>query len=250
MATESGARAPRVEFRGVHKSFGEKEVLRGIDLEVRRGETMVVLGSSGSGKSVLCSMLVGLLRPDRGRIVIDGEEISGFASDDEWRAIWLKTGFLFQGSALFDSMTVGENIAFPLRAHTDLSPERIRARVAEVLSWIDLEGTEEKLPSELSGGMQKRVGLARTVALEPEIVVYDEPTTGLDPLTSDTISELIRRLQQERHVTSIVVTHDIRCTFRVADRVAMIDDGKILVEGSLEEIRQSEVPKLRAFLYG
>jgi phospholipid/cholesterol/gamma-HCH transport system ATP-binding protein len=195
-------------------------------------------------------MLVGLLAPDRGRIVIGGQDLTGFRSDAEWRSIWLKTGFLFQGSALFDSMTVGENVAFPLREHTDLSSERIRARVAEILSWIDLEGSEDKLPSELSGGMQKRVGLARTIALEPEIVIYDEPTTGLDPLTSDTISELVRRLQKERNVTSIVVTHDIRCTFSVADRVAMIDDGRILVKGALDEIRRSEVPKVKAFLYG
>jgi phospholipid/cholesterol/gamma-HCH transport system ATP-binding protein len=241
---------PILSFRDLHKAFGDKQVLRGIDLEVARGETMVVLGSSGSGKSVLCSMLVGLLSPDRGRILVAGQDVTTFATDDQWRSVWLKTGFLFQGSALFDSMTVGENVAFPLREHTDLPPDRIRARVAEVLSWIDLDGVENKLPSELSGGMQKRVGLARTVVLEPEIVIYDEPTTGLDPLTSDTISELIRRLQQERQVTSIVVTHDIRCTFHVADRVAMIDEGRILVQGSLEEIRKSEVPKLKAFLYG
>jgi ABC-type transporter Mla maintaining outer membrane lipid asymmetry ATPase subunit MlaF len=133
----------------------------------------------------------------------------------------------------------------PLREHTDLPPDRIRARVAEILSWIDLEGIEDKLPSELSGGMQKRVGFARTIALEPETVIYDEPTTGLDPLTSDTISELIRRIQKERHVTSIVVTHDIRCTFHVADHVAMIDEGRILVKGTLDEIRKSEVPKVR-----
>jgi phospholipid/cholesterol/gamma-HCH transport system ATP-binding protein len=252
LATEA-ARAtaePIIAFRDLHKSFGDKQVLRGVDLEVARGETMVVLGSSGSGKSVLCSMLVGLLSPDRGRVVVAGQDVTTFETDEEWRSVWLKTGFLFQGSALFDSMTVGENVAFPLREHTDLPPDQIRARVAEVLSWIDLDGIENKLPSELSGGMQKRVGLARTIVLEPEIVIYDEPTTGLDPLTSDTISELIRRLQQERQVTSVVVTHDIRCTFQVADRVAMIDEGRILVQGSLEEIRKSEVPKLKAFLYG
>ena len=252
MATEAAARdgAPIIEFQDVYKSFGDNEVLRGIDLEVRRNETMVVLGSSGSGKSVLCSMLVGLLVPDRGRIVVGGQDLTHFQSDAEWRQVWLKTGFLFQGSALFDSMTVGENVAFPLREHTDLSSERIRERVAEILSWIELEGTEHKLPSELSGGMQKRVGLARTIALEPEIVIYDEPTTGLDPLTSDTISELVRRLQKERNVTSIVVTHDIRCTFAVADRVAMIDDGRILVKGALDEVRRSPLPKVKAFLYG
>jgi phospholipid/cholesterol/gamma-HCH transport system ATP-binding protein len=251
LAIEDPAAAERlIEFRDVHKAFGDNQVLKGIDLEVRRRETMVVLGSSGSGKSVLCSMLVGLLTPDRGRIVVDGDDVTLFESDEQWRSIWLKTGFLFQGSALFDSMTVGENVAFPLRQHTDLPLDRVRARVAEILSWIDLEGIEEKMPSELSGGMQKRVGLARTIALEPQIVIYDEPTTGLDPLTSDTISELIRRLQAERQVTSIVVTHDIRCTFQVADRVAMIDEGRILIDGQLDEVRRSEVPKVKAFLYG
>jgi phospholipid/cholesterol/gamma-HCH transport system ATP-binding protein len=241
---------PVVEYRDLHKAFGDKRVLCGIDLHVEKGETLVILGSSGSGKSVLLSMLVGLLTPDRGQVLVEGVDVTAFGSDDEWRAIWLKTGFLFQGAALFDSMNVGENLAFPLEQHTDLDEKAIRARVAEVLSWIDLAGTEEKMPSELSGGMQKRVALARTIVLEPRIVVYDEPTTGLDPLTSDTISELVRRLQSERGITSIVVTHDVRCAFLVADRVAMIDQGKVLVEGSLEEIKQSPVPKLRAFLYG
>jgi phospholipid/cholesterol/gamma-HCH transport system ATP-binding protein len=242
--------AAAIEFRDVYKSFDDNHVLRGLNLEVGRGATLVLMGGSGSGKSVLVSMLVGLLNPDRGAVLVDGTDVSGFTSDDEWLEVWRKTGFLFQGSALFDSMTVGENIAFPLVQHTKLSEEEIRTRVAEVLSWIDLEGIEEKLPSELSGGMQKRVGLARTVVVKPQIVIYDEPTTGLDPLTSDTISELIRRLQHEQRVTSLVVTHDVRCAFRVADRVALLDEGRVLVEGNLEEIKASEVPKLRAFLYG
>ncbi len=239
-----------VEFRGLHKAFGDKQVLRGVDLRVNRGETQVIMGSSGSGKSVLLSMLVGLLSPDAGQVLLDGEDVTRFTSIEEWSRVWLRTGFLFQGAALFDSMNVGENVAFPLRQHAKLDETQIKARVAEVLSWIELEGIEQKMPSELSGGMQKRVGLARAIVLEPEIVVYDEPTTGLDPLTSDTISELIRRLQRERQVTSIVVTHDVRCAFLVADRIAMLDEGKILVEGPLEEIKQSEQPKLRAFLYG
>lgn len=251
MATETnGSRDAVIEFRGVHKSFDDNLVLRGLDLAVDRGSTMVILGSSGSGKSVLVSMLVGLLTPDRGEVLVDGADVARFETQEEWRPIWLRTGFLFQGSALFDSMTVGDNIAFPLRQHTDLDEAAVRERVARVLSWIDLEGIEEKMPSELSGGMQKRVGLARTIALEPEIVIYDEPTTGLDPLTSDTIGELILRLQKERGVTSIVVTHDVRCAFLVANRVAMLDEGKVLVEGSLDEIKDSPVPKLRAFLYG
>jgi phospholipid/cholesterol/gamma-HCH transport system ATP-binding protein len=244
--------APRalIEFRELHKAFGDKEVLRGVNLRVNRGETQVIMGSSGSGKSVLLSMLVGLLTPDSGQVLLEGEDVTGFRTIEEWSRVWLRTGFLFQGAALFDSMNVGENVGFPLRQHAQLSEPEITARVAEVLSWIELEGIEQKMPSELSGGMQKRVGLARAIVLQPEIVVYDEPTTGLDPLTSDTISELIRRLQRERQMTSIVVTHDVRCAFLVADRIAMLDEGKILVEGTLDEIKQSEQPKLRAFLYG
>ncbi len=239
-----------IEFANVHKAFGDKQVIRGVDLEVRAGETTVILGSSGCGKSVLVGMLVGLLRPDRGAVWLEGHDVATFERDDQWHPIWLRTGFLFQGAALFDSMTVAGNVAFPLRQHTRLSEAEIRSRVEEILSWIEMEGAADKMPSELSGGMQKRVGLARTIALEPRIVIYDEPTTGLDPLTSDTISELIRRLQSERQVTSIVVTHDVRCAFQVADRIAMIDDGRILVAGEREEIRRTEVPKLRSFLYG
>lgn len=253
MATDEQGRSggdPAIEFRGLRKSFGDNDVLRGLDLSVDRGSTMVILGSSGSGKSVLVSMLVGLLSPDEGEVIVDGVDVAPFSTAEDWIPIWLKTGFLFQGAALFDSMTVGENIAFPLRQHTKLGEAEIAERVARVLSWIDLEGIEEKMPSELSGGMQKRVGLARTIVLEPEIVIYDEPTTGLDPLTSDTISELVLRLQKERSVTSIVVTHDVRCAFLVANRVAMLDEGRVLVEGSLDEIKETTVPKLRAFLYG
>ncbi len=247
---QSGTRDLAIEIRGLGKSFDDNVVLRGLDLTVERGSTMVILGSSGSGKSVLVSMLVGLLSPDEGEVLVDGVDVAPFETAEQWRSIWLKTGFLFQGAALFDSMTVGENIGFPLRQHTDLGEAEIAERVARVLSWIDLEGTEGKMPSELSGGMQKRVGLARTIVLEPQIVIYDEPTTGLDPLTSDTISELVLRLQKEQQVTSVVVTHDVRCAFLVANRVAMLDAGCVLVEGSLDQIKESPVPKLRAFLYG
>jgi phospholipid/cholesterol/gamma-HCH transport system ATP-binding protein len=242
--------ATLIEYRDLRKAFDEKEVLRGVDLVVNRGETQVIMGSSGSGKSVMLSMLVGLLTPDGGQVLFDGEDVAQFRTIEDWRRVWLRTGFLFQGAALFDSMNVGENVGFPLRQHSKLTEPQIAARVAEVLSWIELEGIEQKMPSELSGGMQKRVGLARAIVLEPEVVVYDEPTTGLDPLTSDTISELIRRLQRERQVTSVVVTHDVRCAFLVADRIAMLDEGRILVEGTLDEIKNSAQPKLRAFLYG
>ncbi len=248
--TQTGERDFAIEIRGLRKSFGDNDVLCGIDLCVERGSTMVILGSSGSGKSVLVSMLVGLLSPDEGEVLVDGVDVAPFKTAEQWHSIWLKTGFLFQGAALFDSMTVGENIAFPLKQHTKLGEAEMAERVAKVLSWIELEGIEEKMPSELSGGMQKRVGLARTIALEPQIVIYDEPTTGLDPLTSDTISELVLRLQTERKVTSVVVTHDVRCAFHVANRVAMLDGGQVLTEGPLDEIKESPVPKLRAFLYG
>jgi len=233
-------------------SFGytaDRLILKNINMRFRRGSVVALMGGSGCGKTTVLRAIGAQVRPSRGRVMLEGVDVHGLDRAG-LAAARRRMGMLFQHGALFTDLNIYENVAFPLREHTDLPPDRIRARVAEILSWIDLEGIEDKLPSELSGGMQKRVGLARTIALEPEIVIYDEPTTGLDPLTSDTISELIRRLQKERRLTSIVVTHDIRCTFHVADRVAMIDEGRILVKGTLDEVRGSEVPKVRAFLYG
>jgi phospholipid/cholesterol/gamma-HCH transport system ATP-binding protein len=239
-----------ISMRGIKKSFNGQEVLRGVDLTVHRGETLVILGRSGGGKSVLVSMLVGLLTPDEGTILIEDQDVTQFQSEKEWNQIRLKIGFLFQGAALYDSMTVGENVAFPLRQHTKLSEEEIEKLVAEKLKWVELEGIEDKMPSELSGGMQKRVSLARTMALNPKIMIYDEPTTGLDPVTSDTIAELIRNLQQEFQVTSIVVTHDIRTTFYVADRIAMLHEGKILTVGTVDEIQNSPYQEVQQFIHG
>jgi phospholipid/cholesterol/gamma-HCH transport system ATP-binding protein len=239
-----------IVISGIEKSFNEHKVLKGVDLTIKRGETLVILGRSGSGKSVLVSMLVGLVIPDAGSILIEGQDVTQFESEKQWNSVRLKIGFLFQGAALYDSMTVGENIAFPMRQHTKLSEQEIAVLVAEKLKWVELEGIEDKMPSELSGGMQKRVGLARTMALNPKIIIYDEPTTGLDPVTSDTIAHLICNLQRQFQVTSIVVTHDIRTTFYIADRIAMIHEGKILTVGTIEEIKNSPYREVREFIHG
>lgn len=239
-----------VVISGVKKSFGDQQVLKGVDLIINREETLVILGRSGCGKSVLVSMLVGLLTPDEGSIIIEGQDVTQFKSEKEWNQIRLKMGFLFQGSALYDSMTVGENIAFPLRQHSKLSEREIESIVAERLKWVELEGIEDKMPSELSGGMQKRVALARTMALNPKIIIYDEPTTGLDPVTSDTIAHLICNLQREFQVTSIVISHDIRTSLYVADRIAMLHEGKVLTVGTPEEIEHSLYPEVQEFIHG
>lgn len=250
MTDQGNGKDPPVQIEGVTKAFGEQEVLCGVDLEVERGRTMVLLGGSGSGKSVLLSILIGLMPPDAGRIVIDGREITTFRSESEWKGVWARMWFLFQGSALFDSMSVRDNIAFPLEMHTGLDRSAIDEKVERLLAMLGLGDIREKMPSELSGGMQKRVAVARTIALEPEIVLYDEPTTGLDPITSDTIAALIRELQQTLGITSLVVTHDIRLAFHVADRIAMLHEGKILLTGSLKEVMRNPDPRVREFLYG
>jgi phospholipid/cholesterol/gamma-HCH transport system ATP-binding protein len=237
-------------MEGVEKSFGTQTVLRGVDLVVYPGETAVLLGGSGSGKSVLLSVLIGLLPPDRGKILVLGKDLTSFQTETEWKEHWCRVGFLFQGSALFDSMSVRDNIAFPLEIHTDLSRTAVDEKVARLLKMVGLGRIEKKMPSELSGGMQKRVALARTIALEPELVLYDEPTTGLDPITSDTIALLIRELQHRLGITSLVVTHDIRLAFKVANRVAMLSRGKILLTAPLDEIKKHSDPRVQEFLYG
>jgi phospholipid/cholesterol/gamma-HCH transport system ATP-binding protein len=241
--------SPLISFRGIYKSFGENKVLTGVDLEVSQGETMVILGRSGSGKTVLTSMVVGLNIPDQGGITVEGVEITEFVSDRDWRSLRLKTGYLFQGSALYDSMTVGENVAFPMVQHTDWSAAEIERRVAEKLGQVGLAGVEPLEPSELSGGMQRRAALARSLALDPEIIIYDEPTAGLDPVTGDEIGRLMHSLQEALKVTSIVVTHDLRLTELVADRLVLLHQGQWAFHGTYEEFLQSSHPEVLRFLH-
>ncbi len=240
---------PLICYRGVNKSFGSKVVLQDIDLEVYAGETLVILGRSGSGKTVMTSMLVGLNQPDSGSITVGAQEIREFQSDKDWRDLRLQTGYLFQGSALYDSMTVGENVAFPMVQHTPWSQEEIARRVHEKLSQVGLAETEAMEPSELSGGMLRRAALARSLALDPQIIIYDEPTAGLDPITGDEIGNLISRLQKTLKVTSIVVTHDLRLTALVADRLTLLYQGHMVFLGTYEEFLQSSHPEVRRFLH-
>jgi phospholipid/cholesterol/gamma-HCH transport system ATP-binding protein len=232
-----------------YKTFGDKPVLRGVDLDVGRGETVVVLGGSGSGKSVLLRHTIALHLPDRGAVWIDGHEVTA-SSEEELIETRKKVGMLFQAGALFDSMSVLDNVAFALREHTDWSEERIHARVVEVLGLVELEGVEDLMPADLSGGMRKRVALARAIAIAPQAILYDEPTTGLDPVTAATINALIRSLQSRLGVTSIVVTHDIHSAFTVGDRIAFLDEGRIAFDGTVEEARRTSDPLLRRFLEG
>jgi phospholipid/cholesterol/gamma-HCH transport system ATP-binding protein len=240
---------PFLRFVNVEKSFGGNRVLRGVDLDVARGETVVVLGGSGSGKSVLLRHAVGLFRPDAGRVIVDGVDISDL-DEDELLEPRKKVGMLFQSGALFDSMTVGENVSYALLEHTDWDDDRILARVEEVLHLVELEGVLDLMPSDLSGGMRKRVALARAIALAPAAILYDEPTTGLDPITSNTINHLIRSIQNRVGVTSIVVTHDIHSAFTVGDRIAFLHEGRILFQGTTDEARTATEPRLRNFLQG
>ncbi len=238
-----------IRYEGVHKSFGDKAVLRGVDLAIGRGETVVVLGGSGTGKSVLIKHTIGLHSPDSGRVFVDDVEIQEF-DEEQLIETRKKVGMLFQAGALFDSMTVEDNVAYALREHTDRSDEEIRDRVREVLGLVELEDVEDLMPASLSGGMRKRVALARAIALAPRAILYDEPTTGLDPITANAINRLIRNLQKRLGVTSIVVTHDIHSAFTVGDRIAFIYEGRILFDGTVEEARRSTEPRLKNFLEG
>ena len=243
------ANQPLICYRGIDKSFDGRVVLRDIDLDIYAGETLVILGRSGSGKTVLTSMLVGLNVPDKGSITVAGQEITELKSDKDWRELRLQTGYLFQGSALYDSMSVGENVAFPMVQHTQWSVEEISRRVHEKLDQVGLAEAEAQEPASLSGGMLRRAALARSLALDPRIIIYDEPTAGLDPITGDEIGRLMERLQETLKVTSIVVSHDLRLTEMVADRLALLHKGRIVFLGAYAEFLQSPHPEVRRFLH-
>jgi phospholipid/cholesterol/gamma-HCH transport system ATP-binding protein len=240
----------QIRIRGLHKSFGAQQVLRGIDLDIERGKTNIVIGGSGQGKSVLMKHLMGLLQPDSGHIYVDGQDIVGLR-DVAIAKVQRKFGMVFQYAALFDSLNVVENIAFPLIERYRLPRSEIMERVRELLKRLDLDrvaGVEQKFPAELSGGMRKRVGLARALVDRPEILLYDEPTTGLDPIATKNVDEMIRRTADDFGVTSVVISHDMASTFRIADRIAMLYDGIIISCGRPDELIAAPDPRLREFV--
>lgn len=239
-----------IRVRGLRKAFGEKKVLNGLDLDVARGESLVILGGSGSGKSVLLKHLIGLLRPDEGSVVVDGVDIHGLPRG-ELTDFRRRYGMSFQEGALFDSMTVGENVGFPLSRQRPRKARReIAARVEECLTLVGLDGTADKMPSELSGGMRRRVGFARSIVLEPEILLFDEPTTGLDPIMTAVIDDIILSMRRQLGSTAITITHDLKSAFRIADRVAMLHRGRILAVETAERFQQLDDPRIRQFLDG
>jgi len=243
----SHPREPFVEFHNVYKAYGPKQVLSGANLAVNRGEVMVILGGSGTGKSVTLRHMLGLEMPDAGRIIVEEEDITDLPEEELYR-VRKKFGMLFQSGALFDSMTVFENVAFPLREHTDMSEQEIERAVREKLELVNLPNTSSLMPVDLSGGMRKRVGLARSIVLDPKMILYDEPTTGLDPITAQKINELIIDLQSKLNVTSVVVTHDIQSAFSVGDRIAFLNRGVFDWVGPMEDARNTDNPGLRDFL--
>jgi len=238
-----------IKLVALEKSFGTNRVLRGLNLEIKDAEILTIIGGSGCGKSVTLKLMVGILRPDSGEIYIDGEKID-YDDRQKLLAIQEKFGYLFQGAALFDSLTVGENVAFGLRNLRKLSETEIQRRVSEVLGMVGLSGIENLKPAELSGGMKKRVGLARAIAYQPRYILYDEPTTGLDPIMADIISDLMIKLQRDLKVTSIVVTHDMKMAYKISDRIAMLYEGRIVAEGTPEQIKNTQDPLVRQFIEG
>lgn len=238
-----------IEIKDVYKSFGDNQVLRGVDLTINKGETAVIIGRSGCGKSVLLKLIMGLLKPDQGTILVNGDDIPSL-NDNQLNKVRQKFGMLFQASALFDSMTVDENVGLGLREHTNLSEEQVKEKVKEKLKMVGLSAVEQTKPAELSGGMKKRVGLARAIAMDPEYVLFDEPTTGLDPIMADVINELIIDLRNTLSITSIAVTHDIVSAYKIADRIAMLYEGKIVFVGTPEEVKNTDNPVVRQFVEG
>lgn len=238
-----------IKIIGLKKSFNTKKVLDGTNLEIETGKITVIIGRSGEGKSVLIKHIIGLLKPDEGQIFLDGMELSSLRERD-FNEVRKRFGMLFQGAALFDSMTVAGNVGFPLKEHTDLSDEEILKIVSEKLRRVGLVNVENMMPSELSGGMKKRVGLARAIVMDPEIVLFDEPTTGLDPIMSDSIADLVLHTQRSLKTTYVLITHDIPFTYKIADKIAMLHEGKIIAEGTVEEMKKDPNPILRQFLEG
>jgi phospholipid/cholesterol/gamma-HCH transport system ATP-binding protein len=237
----------QIELKNLHKSFGEQTVLDGIELTVESGETVSVLGRSGTGKSVLLKLLIGLQKPDSGSISIDGHEITGLDTR-ELNEVRKNIGFLFQEGALYDSMTIEQNVEFPLKRHTTQSPEERKKRVKELLESVGLSSDFAKLPGEISGGMKKRVGLARALALDPKLIMFDEPTSGLDPISSAEIGELILDLKKKRKITSVVVTHDMHSAKHISDRLVVLDGGRIVAEGTYDDLEKSNHPVVKGFL--
>ncbi len=239
-----------ISFRGVKKAFDENVVFTDLTLDVLKGETITIMGGSGTGKSVALKILIGLLEPDGGTITVFGQEVNGFRESD-WLPIRRRVSMLFQSGALFDSLNVRDNIAYPLRIHfKNISEEEINDTVAEKLRLVGLPGIEAMKPADLSGGMRKRVGLARAIAMNPDVILWDEPTTGLDPINTSRINRLIRRMQDVLKCTSIVVTHDMGSAFNVSDRIAFLYDKRIILVDSVERVRQSEIPEVKNFITG
>lgn len=238
-----------IQLKNVHKAFGPKQVLQGFTLDVQEGETMVIIGYSGTGKSVAIKHIVGLLDPDEGEVWVDGKRVDHL-SRKELGALRANIGYVFQFAALFDSMSVGDNVAMGLRKQGTLSESEIIKRVDEALELVDLPDSTKRFPAELSGGMRKRVGIARAIALRPRYILYDEPTTGLDPVTSATIDDLMVRMRDQLKVTGIVITHDMRSAYRVGTRIAMLYEGKVRAVGTVEEIQNSSDPVIRQFIEG
>ncbi|MFY9645412.1 MAG: ABC transporter ATP-binding protein [Terriglobales bacterium] len=240
--------ASAIVVGNVHKSFGSQKVLNGVSLTVNRGETLAVLGRSGTGKSVLLRLIIGLEKPDSGSVLIHGRDITGLGLD-QLGEIRMKMGFLFQHAALYDSLTVEQNVAFPLQHHSkSMSKSERDDRVTQLLAEVGMEGHLDKMPSDISGGMQKRVGLARALALEPDILLLDEPTAGLDPISSGEIDALVLKLQAEHRMASIVVTHDLHSAKTIADRLALLDEGNVVIEGSFKDLEKSDIHFVREFL--
>jgi phospholipid/cholesterol/gamma-HCH transport system ATP-binding protein len=238
-----------IELKDIHKSFNSKNVHTGVTLSIKKGENMTILGGSGSGKSVLLKEITGLIKVDKGEVIIEGENIVPMG-EEELIHVRKKIGMLFQGAALFDSLTVAENIAYPIREHFKYAEDKIKEIVAENLEHVGLPGIEDKLPSDLSGGMKKRVGLARALAMNPKILLYDEPTTGLDPPNISRINHLIRHMKQRFRVTGIVITHDVASAFEVSDRIAFLFKGKIIFVGTVEEAKRTDIEALSDFIHG